>query len=212
MADDIKGFITPQGMNPPQRISVRIGGIYYQLVSAEDERYTRQIAARADEMIRRVMQNNPQLSQNMSAVLSLVNTLDELARVRQQFAAQDEQRQQHDRQISEVRGELARMREQNWEMKKELLRLNNLCHDYEVLLQKAVLPGSKEVDDDSDILIDGGDDTVYQEEVTDSQPAPKTVEEPVEPERTQTLRQTNLDDYLRSNGWPQPIEPREYDI
>lgn len=199
------------------KISVRIGGIYYQLVSAEDEKYTRQIAVRADEMIRRVMQANPQLSQNMAAVLSLVNVLDEMARLRQQYAVLDEQRQQHDRQLGEARSELMRMRDQNWEMKKEILRLNSLCHDYESLLQKAVLPGSTD-DDRQDTLVDGGDDTLY----TDDEPGRLTAERAAdmpdgpdgsaEPDRAHTLRQTNLDEYLRSNGWPQPIEPREYDI
>lgn len=194
-----------------KKISVRIGGIYYQLVSAEDEKYTRQIAARADEMIRRGMQANPQLSQNMAAVLSLVNALDELMRVRQQFAGLDEQRQQHDRQISDVRSELARMREQNWEMKKEILRLNNLCHDYETLLQKAVIPDDR-IDGGPDNLMDGNDNLVYPDEETADQPLLKIAEEPAGPASDRPLQQTNLDDYLRSNGWPHPIEPREYDI
>src|SRR5512133_99571 len=98
----------------------------YQLVSAENENYTRQIAAKADEMIRRVMQNNPQLSQNMSTVLAFVNTLDELAKAFQHMNALDSQRQESDRQSGEMRKELARLREQNWEMKKELLRVNGL--------------------------------------------------------------------------------------
>ena len=194
-----------------KKISVRIGGIYYQLVSAEDEKYTRQIAARADEMIRRVMQVNPQLSQNMSAVLSLVNALDELMRVRQQFTGLDEQRQQFDRQLSDVRNELMRMREQNWEMKKEILRLNNLCHDYETLLQKAVISDSR-IDGGPEDLPETNDNLVYLDEEPASQPIPKNAEEPVEPNKERPLQQTNLDDYLRSNGWAHPVEPREYDI
>jgi len=194
-----------------KKISVRIGGIYYQLVSAEDEKYTRQIAARADEMIRRVMQVNPQLSQNMSAVLSLVNALDELMRVRQQFAGLDEQRQQFDRQLSDVRNELMRMREQNWEMKKEILRLNNLCHDYETLLQKAVISDSR-IDGGPEDLPETNDNLVYLDEEPASQPMPKIAEEPAEPGKERPLQQTNLDDYLRSNGWAHPVEPREYDI
>ena len=55
----------------PKKINVMIGGIYYQLVSSEDDQYTRQIASRADEMIRRVMQDNPHLTQNMSSILAL---------------------------------------------------------------------------------------------------------------------------------------------
>ncbi len=40
----------------------------------------------------------------------------------------------HDRQLTEARNELSRLREQNWEIKKEVLRLNGLCKDYEALL------------------------------------------------------------------------------
>ena len=79
MADEIK------------RISVRIGGMSYQLVSAENETYTRQIAAKADEMIRRVMQNNPQLSLNMSSVLALVNSPGRTGRVFRRLNALESQ-------------------------------------------------------------------------------------------------------------------------
>ena len=203
-----------------KKINVRIGGISYQLVSAEDEKYTRQVAARADEMIRRVMQSNPQLSQNMSAILALVNSLDELARIRQQFGTLDDQRQLHDRQLAEARSELARMREQNWEMKKELLRLNALCHDYDALLERAVVsaPVTEAGRDDK---LDDSDDTVYVEddENAPSEPSETGIldqsadqSDPVQPESMGQLTQTNLDEYLRNNGWPQPIEPRQYDL
>ena len=61
-----------------KKIYARIGGMSYHLVTSENELYTRQIAAKADEMINRVMQNNPHLSQNMATILALVNAVDEL--------------------------------------------------------------------------------------------------------------------------------------
>jgi cell division protein ZapA (FtsZ GTPase activity inhibitor) len=201
MADEIK------------KITVRIGGMSYHLVSAEDEKYTRQIAARADEMIRRVMAGNPQLSQNTSAILALINALDELARIRLQFGSLDDQRQLHERQMAETRSELSRMREQNWDMKKEILRLNSICKDYEQLLQKAVPPPQAK-EQPRGILVEDADDTVYTETEDDRaiQPEDPVPDQPVDDLSSQRpLTQTNLEDYLRDNGWPQPIETRHYD-
>lgn len=187
-----------------KKISVRIGGMSYQLVSAEDERYTRQIAATADEMIRRVMQNNPQLSQNMAAILALINSLDDFSRLRRQYARHDEQRQLHDRQISEARAELSRLREQNWEMKKEILRLNALCRDYETLLgQRAPAPAPPDRE-----TIDEADDTVYRNDEDDTAFAGMVREGgAISPPQ---LKQTRLDEYLKENGWP-PVEQGRYD-
>jgi cell division protein ZapA (FtsZ GTPase activity inhibitor) len=175
---------------PIKRISVRIGGICYQLVSAENEAYTHQIAAKADEMIRRVMQNNPQLSLNMAAILALVNSLDELARTYQQHHVLESQKLDAEKQSGEARKELMRLREQNWDMKKEILRLNALQRDYEILLAKsasATAPPAQEEE------VDFTDDRAYADESSGSGPS-------------QNLNQTNLDDYLRENSWLRPLE------
>lgn len=119
MADDIK------------RVQVRIGSVTYSLVSAADEQYTRKIGARADEMIRRVMQSNPQLSHNMAAVLALVNAVDDLSRIYDKMNHNDTRQQANDKKVSEMHLELQRLREQNWEMKKNMLELRALCREYE---------------------------------------------------------------------------------
>lgn len=110
----------------PKKINVMIGGIYYQLVSAEDDQYTRQIASRADEMIRRVMQDNPHLTQNMASILAFVNAIDELNRARQLVVTLENQHQADDKRISELHAELVRLRGQNWDMKKEILLQNEM--------------------------------------------------------------------------------------
>jgi len=51
------------------KITVKIGGMNYQLLAAENEVYMRQVAAHADEMIRRVMQNSPHLTLSMSTAV-----------------------------------------------------------------------------------------------------------------------------------------------
>jgi cell division protein ZapA (FtsZ GTPase activity inhibitor) len=124
-----------------KKIYARIGGMSYHLVTSENELYTRQIAAKADEMINRVMQNNPHLSQNMSTVLALVNAVDELNSLYAKQSAVDSQKQEMEKQTGDIRKELMRLREQNWEMKKEILRLNDLCQDYQALITKLTTPG-----------------------------------------------------------------------
>ncbi len=115
--------------NTPQRISVRIGGMSYNLLSAEPESYTRQVAARADEMIRRVASSNPQLSQQMTTVLALTNAVDESMRLSRQQVLAEQQRDTAELKSSELRQELARERELNWELKKELLHLRSLIKE-----------------------------------------------------------------------------------
>lgn len=212
-----------------KKISVRIGGMNYQLVSAEDEKYTRQVAARADEMIRRAMQANPQLTHNMASILALVNVLDEMTRFRQQYSAMEDQRLQHDRQLAETRSELARMREQNWEMKKEILRLNELCRDYEALLQVSEYAGKSAAEPEETpaaaepatavpaTAVPATEVPVIAVPAMDSSPRPPASNDPeplADPADMagQQLKQTNLEDYLRENGWPQPIEPKQYEI
>lgn len=124
-----------------KKIYARIGGMSYHLVTSENELYTRQIAAKADEMINRVMQNNPHLSQNMATILALVNAVDELNGLYAKQTAVDNQKMEMEKQTSDVRKELMRLREQNWEMKKEILRLNDLCQDYQALITKLTTPG-----------------------------------------------------------------------
>lgn len=126
-----------------KKCSVRIGGVYYQLVTAENEQYTRRIAARADEMINRVMQDNPQLSQAMSTVLALVNAVDELSRAWQQLKGMEGQHLDLDNKASEARRELSRLREQHWEIKKELLRITELNRDYQTLINKLTQAGAQ---------------------------------------------------------------------
>ncbi len=183
-----------------KRINVRIGGMSYQLVSAENENYTRQIAVKADEMIRRVMQNNPQLSLNMSTILALVNALDELSRIYQQLNTADAQRHDTENQASEGRKELMRLREQNWEMKKEILRLNALCKDYEALLEDATAADEPAL---NELPVSGELSAALEMTAEESE---------LMPDHTgKRLTQTNLEDYLRENCWQQNIGQNKHD-
>ncbi len=173
-----------------KKINVRIGGMNYQLVSAQDEKYMRQIAAQADAMIHRVMQNSPQLSHNMSTVLALVNALDELTQTRQKEKTFDDNRLEIENQVKTLDAELSQIRAQNWDMKKEILRLQALCRDYETLLEDAVAA-----------------ETVAEEALTG-----RSDTEASEPETQDgDFKQTNLDDYLDGSGWPKPVREDSHD-
>ena len=115
--------------NEVKKINVRIGGMTYNLVSDESEAYTRQIAARADEMIRRVAMSSPQLSQQMTTILALVNAADELTRQAAKQSLAEQQCEATEIKNAELRAELSKARELNWEMKKEILRLSALVRE-----------------------------------------------------------------------------------
>lgn len=171
--------------NTPHKISVRIGGMSYNLVSSEAESYTRQVAARADEMIRRVASSNPQLSQHMATVLALTNAVDETMRLSRHQTLAEQQRDTAEMKTTELRTELAREREVNWELKKELLHLRTLLKNQPIVTTDAI-------------------DTVP----ADEPPQPKAVPEKPktntrEPNTAKAFgdfRQTGLDEYLEMHN------------
>jgi len=196
----------------------------YQLVTAENDLYTRQIAAKADEMIHRVLQNSPQLSVNMCTVLALVNAVDEMTGLYQKLSSIDGQKNETEKQAGEARKELMRLREQNWEMKKELLRLNDLCKEYQALINKLTTP--EIAADQTEPAENETAPAPLETAAAAAEPAPVTIgtattapetiaaaesrpENP--PTVNPSLRQTDLDEYLRANGWPQTFENRKHD-
>jgi len=183
--------VDPVAADEIKKCSVRIGGVSYQLVTNENETYTRQIAARADEMIKRVMQDNPQLSQAMATVLALVNAVDELSRAYQQLKGQEGSRLDLDRKANEAKNELNRMREQNWDMKKELLRLQELNREYQALISKLTTP---------EVAEEPGSEA---EAPLLAEETPQEKQDPPDENDKRTmerLQQTNLDDYLKAYG------------
>lgn len=149
-----------------KRVHVRIANVAYQLAANENETHIRQMAANADEMIRRVLQSSPQLSQGMATVLALVNAMDEISLLSSQAEIERRQRESLERQLVETKVELSRIREQNWEMKKDMLKMQNLLAEFEQHLDKlkhseidslgkpkrtAMLPEMAEDDDDDDM-------------------------------------------------------------
>lgn len=218
-----------------KKCSVRIGGVVYQLVTLENESYTRQIASRADEMINRVLQDNPKLNQTMATVLALVNAVDELTRGYHQIKILEDQKSELEQKALEARHELNRMREQNWEMKKELLRQSELNRDYQALINKLTAAQEPEESVDRNDLPEAND---FQGDLSpvDSTANIKESEKPKSNDENEKnkmdeqtslsesfegnnqdamsldrMQQTNLDDYLHAFGLSDvdhdPIKP-----
>lgn len=115
------------------RVSVHIAGMQYRLVAPdkEGEVYVRAIADKADQLIMQIQKSTPGMSMMSITVLSLVNVMDELY--------------QKDLRIKELEHELSKvaaaketdksnymhLREINWELKKEVLRLQSMIDAYE---------------------------------------------------------------------------------
>ncbi len=179
LADDLK------------KCTVRIGGVFYQLVTKENEQYTRQIAAHADEMIQRIMAENEQLNQTMATVLALVNVLDDLGQSKMQQQGLAKSAEEARTRAAADRKELEGVREQYWELKKELLAVQELNQDYQTLLNKLTRPDSEKVEQPAALPLE-------DEELPDlieSALADTATEK--EPEQ---LRQTDLADYLAAFG------------
>ncbi len=196
--------------NTLKKCSVNIGGISYQLVTQENEVYTRQIAAKADEMVRSILQNNPQLSQSMATVLALVNAVDELSRADQHIQTIEQKDLDLKHQTSETRQELNRLREQNWEMKKEILRLNDLNRDSQALINRLTQPAAEAAEPAAEqpvpieeirSISDVGTENVPEEQENGDSEHPAD-NDPDAPELTdkRVFQQTDLDDYLRAAG------------
>jgi cell division protein ZapA len=163
------------------KITVKIGGMNYQLLAAENETYIRKVAAQADEMIRRVMQNNPHLTLSMSTVLALVNAVDEQYGLRREQEDALHKQEEAMNQLSELKEELMRCREQTWEIKKELLHYQNMCSEYEELLEETTSIEADEVSPKTEIT-----ETTEENESTDQN----------EIKQLEHFQQTMLDDLL----------------
>ena len=129
-------------------VSVHIAGMQYRLISPdkEGEAYVREIAGKADQLILQIQKNAPGMSMTSVTVLALVNAIDEL--------------HQKDVRISELEHEITKysvaaetdksnymhLRETNWELKKEVLRLQAVIDEYENSAEDEFEPEEKKRD------------------------------------------------------------------
>lgn len=172
--------------DPLTHVQVTIAGITYQLVARENEANIRQLAVRADDMIRKVHQANPQLTQNMATVLSLVNALDELRQAESLAESARDQRNTLERHLAETTAELSKKREQNWDLKKDLLKMQRLLADFEQHLDKIK-------QSDLQMAMDSNSDALENE--AESEPDQVDGADGVPP-TLQTYQQSRLEDYI----------------
>ncbi len=185
------------------KITVKIGGMNYQLLAAENEVYMRQVAAHADEMIRRVMQNSPHLTLSMSTVLALVNAVDEQYNARKSMENAEHKSAEAEKKLDEMKSELMRCREQTWEIKKDLLHYQNLCKEYEELLERETMIDKGAADISSTIRDDSTDEkdelsidnnSEYSEAADNKNDLNPHVDD------FHPFEQTRLDDYLQERS------------
>ena len=114
-----------------KRVNVRIAGVAYQLAATDDEAHIRKMAAQADEMIRQVLLASPHLSQSMATILALVNAMDEVSKFRRHNETLQKEKDSLSQQAQQHKTELDRVREQNWDMRRDQLHMQRLIAEYE---------------------------------------------------------------------------------
>lgn len=114
-----------------ETISVRIGNMTYQLNADTDEQFIRETASLADDMVRRISDQYPGINTLTTAVLALVNAIGTMRAAIDDKKASLEALDNERMQKEAIKAELARLGEQCWELKKDLLYYRNLCEIYE---------------------------------------------------------------------------------
>lgn len=132
-------------MPTPRRIEVRIGGSQYTLLSGDDEAYARRIASQADQLVRRILQNNPALNQGAALVLGLVNSIDESLRIETQVELLEGRLAETEGRVAEARTEMLRYKERAEATQSELQRLRTLLERSERDARRTA-PGLEERD------------------------------------------------------------------
>ncbi len=125
------------------KISVSIAGISYQLISRENESYAREIARKADDTIRQVLAQHPTLSTTQAIVLAMINTFDALTKLSKSLdeaqaevelietrSAQAVEKAKSE--MNKAQHELFMLRDTDFELKKEILRVTELNKQLEL--------------------------------------------------------------------------------
>ncbi len=116
-------------------ITVKVGSMYYRITAEDDPDYVRRVAKEANDLLGEVKGRHPGLSDVAAAVLALLNSIDRGWKLQSddRETLEDLSRLQAD--LEESQAEVLRLREQVWNIKKDLLYYRNLCDMYEERLQ-----------------------------------------------------------------------------
>lgn len=122
------------GRDPAKRpVAVHIAGMQYRLIASDDEgeAYVRKTAERAEQMIHKVQAASPGMTLTSVTVLALLNAVDEL--FRSESAAREIEQETITLRAAQTddKTNFNRLREINWDLKKEILRLQKVIEGYE---------------------------------------------------------------------------------
>jgi cell division protein ZapA (FtsZ GTPase activity inhibitor) len=171
-----------------KRVNVRIAGVAYQLAATDDEAHIRKMAAQADEMIRQVLLASPHLSQSMATILALVNAMDEVNKFRRQSESLQKEKDSLAQQSRQLKTELDRVREQNWDMRKDQLHMQRLIAEYEKRFEQILAAAdAKEKADATAHPGDGETESIPESDPENPNPSPLTLA---------GYQQSRLEDYI----------------
>lgn len=147
------------------KYNVYIAGISYQLLSNETEEYVREIAGYADNAISKIINSNKTLSVSQATVLAMLNFMDMLKKAELQLEdVKYKLSEISDKELKMQTG-INSLREENFEMKKEVLRLNELNKQLELeiaSLRQQELPAFETMSDYKE-----DEETVESDEIKD---------------------------------------------
>lgn len=110
----------------PKRVDVSVGGVTYHLSANENEDYIKQTADKADKALRDLMIRNPSLSGMQATILLVINLMDNLNKLSSEYDALLAENERATAERDLCSKELFVQRDVNFEIKKELLRVNEL--------------------------------------------------------------------------------------
>lgn len=115
----------------------------YQLSAHEDPQYIKETAAIADELITKVTKRYPNINPSSAQILALVNSIDAMRQAQKECEQAVHDMTVAEQKEVEIKAELARLREQYWQMKKDLLYYKNLCDIHEQRLAELTYKSDK---------------------------------------------------------------------
>ena len=122
-------------------VSVHVAGMQYRLITADEdgEANIRRTAERAEQMIHKVQAASPGMTLTSVTVLALLNAVDELFQSETAVRAVQQETESLRTAQAADKTNFNRLREINWDLKKEILRLQKVIEGYEKMGEESDL-------------------------------------------------------------------------
>ena len=101
-------------------VSVKIGGVVYNLKGEESEEYLQKVSKYADKKIREINSKNQLLSISSAAVLSAVNIADELFKAVEECSELKKSNRMYENELEELKRKISFMEQSNSELVQRL--------------------------------------------------------------------------------------------